>query len=503
MKRISTFFLFLTICFGSYSQLRIALVGGPQSTSITEENSLSDWSTDVSPYYTNRTGANIGFLGEVSLGSSRRWFIHPGLFYQTKGRKFFKRYDTLTAQLTDTISTSRSFFNTYIEIPLNLAYKFPLGKKAGFFISAGPYVSFFYNGKESIQARLYSNNSFKKEDDDLEVGNAPNKIKTIDFGVNGRAGFDLGRVLISGYYSQGFNDFYTASYDGTFTHKVFGASFGFWLNKVKLEEKKPKDTDKDGVPDKQDICPKVAGPEITWGCPDKDGDGVADVEDKCPDIAGIHKYNGCPVPDADKDGINDEGDKCPAVPGTVKYNGCPVPDTDGDLISDEADMCPDKAGPVEFNGCPIPDSDGDGLNDTQDKCPQEKGMPENNGCPEIKKEIIEKVTYAARNTFFETKSDKLAPESFSSLNEVVTILKNNPSLNLEIEGHSDNVGNPTYNLTLSERRANSVKRYFQEHGINEQRLKSRGYGQEKPVADNNTSAGRAKNRRVELKLTQE
>ncbi|MBC7827831.1 MAG: OmpA family protein [Chitinophagaceae bacterium] len=502
MKKIFTFFLFVIAGFVSYSQLRVGLIGGPQSTSITEENSIPGWSRDISPYYTNRLGGNVGLLGEVPLGSSTRWFLHPGLLYQTKGRKFFKRNDTTTANLTDTLTTSRSFFNTYIEIPLNLAYKLPLGKKARFFISAGPYVSFFYNGKESIQARLYSNNSFKKEDDDLEVGNAPNKIKTIDFGVNGRAGFDLGNVLITGFFSQGLNNFYTASYDGTFKHKVIGASVGFWLNKVKWEEKKPKDTDKDGVADKQDICPTIPGPANTWGCPDKDGDAIADLEDKCPEIAGTAKYNGCPVPDSDKDGLNDEADKCPTVAGTVKYDGCPVPDTDGDQISDESDMCPDKPGPVEFNGCPIPDSDGDGLNDKQDKCPQEKGSLENNGCPEIKKEIIEKVNYAAKNIFFETKSDKLSPQSFGPLKEVVLILSNNPQLDLQIEGHTDNTGNPSFNLNLSERRANAVKKYFADLGIEELRLKALGFGQEKPVADNNTPDGKAKNRRVELKPVQ-
>ena len=503
MKSLPFCCLFLFLSIVSSAQLRVAIVGGPQSTSITETNSLSGWTTDVSPYYTNRTGANFGLFGEIPIGSSRRWFLHPALLYSSKGRKYFKRNDTATASLTDTISVSKSFFNNYIEIPLNLAYKIPLGKKASFFISAGPYVSFFYNGKESVQARYYSDNSFKKEDDDLEVGNDINKVKTLDYGVNGRAGFDIGRVLITGFYSQGLNNFFTASYDGTFEHKVFGASVGFWLNKVKIEEKKPKDTDKDGTPDSKDICPTVAGPEVTWGCPDRDGDGVSDVEDKCADVAGTMKYQGCPVPDTDKDNINDEEDRCPDIAGTAKYNGCPVPDTDGDKINDEADMCPDKPGPVEFNGCPIPDSDGDGVNDKEDKCPQEKGLPGNNGCPEIKKEIIEKVTYAAKEIFFETKSEKLSSQSFAALNDVVTILKNNPRLSLQIEGHTDNVGTEAFNLTLSERRANAVRQYFVEQGIEGERLKATGFGQNKPIADNKTAAGKAKNRRVELKPIQD
>ena len=442
-------------------------------------------------------------MGEVQIGTSKRWFLHPALLYQTKGRKFFKRNDSATARITDTLSTTKSFFNTYIELPLNLAYKIPLGKRARFFISAGPYVSFFYNGKQSTQARLNTNNTFKKEDADFQVGNAPNKIKTVDFGFNGRAGFDIGSVVITGFYSQGLQNFYTAEYDARFKHKVLGASVGFWLNKMKTVDARPKDTDKDGVIDKQDICPTIPGTVVTWGCPDTDGDSIADLEDKCPDIAGLIRYQGCPIPDSDKDGVHDEADKCPDTPGTEKYYGCPVPDTDGDMISDEADMCPDKAGPAEFNGCPIPDSDGDGLIDTADRCPQEKGSIENNGCPEIEKEIIEKVTFAAKNIFFESMSDKLSSQSFDALNEVVAILKNNPELNLHIEGHSDNTGIPSYNLSLSGKRANSVKQYLIDNGVEEQRLIAVGYGQRKPIADNKTAEGRAKNRRVELKPVQQ
>ncbi|HKH60879.1 MAG TPA: OmpA family protein, partial [Flavitalea sp.] len=167
------------------------------------------------------------------------------------------------------------------------------------------------------------------------------------------------------------------------------------------------------------------------------------------------------------------------------------------------DMCPDKAGLPEFNGCPVPDSDGDGLNDKEDKCPQEKGLIDNSGCPEIRKEIIEKVNYAASNIFFQTKSDKLSAQSFSALKEVVAILESNPSLHLRIAGHTDNVGNPAYNLALSRHRAQAVKKYLEEQGIEHTRLRAAGFGQEKPIAGNETPAGKAKNRRVELKPVQE
>lgn len=499
MKRLFTSLLFVFTGLVSYSQLRVALVGGPQSTSIIETNTIPGWDSTTSPGYSNRLGGNIGFLGELPLGSSSRWYLHPGLLLQTKGRKYLQRNDSITAFLTDTVSIAENFFNTYIEIPFNLTYKLPLGKKASFFISAGPYVSFFYGGKRSAQYRLQGNNTFKKEEGDFEVGDAPQKIKTFDYGVNGRAGFDLGNILITGFASQGLNSFYTSSYDGTFKHKVIGASVGFWLNKVKRDEKKPKDTDKDGIADKQDVCPTVAGPEKTWGCPDKDNDAIADLEDKCPEVPGTVKYKGCPVTDVDSDSINDEEDKCPLQPGIAKYTGCPVPDSDGDGINDEADMCPQKAGPVEFNGCPIQDSDGDGVNDKEDKCPQNKGLPKNNGCPEVKKEIIEKVNYVASNIFFESKSDKLSSKSYEPLNEVVGILKANPLLDLQIEGYTDNTGSPSYNIILSERRANAVKSYLTSHGIDADRLKAAGYGPNKPIADNKTAEGKAKNRRVELK----
>jgi outer membrane protein OmpA-like peptidoglycan-associated protein len=499
MKKVFTFLLSLNVGLFCHSQLRVAVIGGLQSTGIKEENNISEWEKNVSPFYTNRLGGNIGLLGEFPLGTSARWYLQPGLLFQTKGNKYFKRNDSSIANLTDTVSVSKTFFNSYIEFPLNLAYKLPIGKKSSFFLSAGPYVSFFYNGSQSVQTRLNSNNAFRKEENGFEVGKAPNKIKTLDFGINGRAGFDLGNVLVTGFFSQGFTSFYTAPYEGTFKHKVIGASVGFWLNKVKKPEKKPVDTDQDGITDKQDVCPTLPGSEKTWGCPDNDGDTIADIEDSCRDIPGIMKYKGCPIPDSDHDSINDEEDKCPLLAGTSKYNGCPVPDTDGDGLSDEGDMCPDKAGPVEFHGCPIQDSDGDGVNDVLDKCPDEKGIAENKGCPEIRQEIIEKVNYAASNIFFHSKSDKLTSESDGPLKEVVKILENNPLLHLQIEGHTDNTGKESDNLILSERRAIAVKKQLIYLGIDENRLKATGFGQQKPIADNKSIEGRAKNRRVELK----
>ncbi len=229
------------------------------------------------------------------------------------------------------------------------------------------------------------------------------------------------------------------------------------------------DRDNDGVVDAEDRCPDTPGLASLQGCPDKDGDGIADIDDACPDVAGIAKYKGCPIPDTDGDGINDEMDKCPTVPGVAKYGGCPVPDTDGD-----------------------------GVNDDDDKCPTRPGPASNQGCPEIAKEVIEKVSFAAKNIFFATGKYALLPKSFKSLDGVVELLKADETLMLDIDGHTDAVGTDESNQVLSDNRAGSVKDYFLKKGIDGSRLKSTGYGETKPVADNDTAAGRAKNRRTEM-----
>jgi len=205
--------------------------------------------------------------------------------------------------------------------------------------------------------------------------------------------------------------------------------------------------------------------------------------------------------DTDGDGIIDSLDQCPLVVGVKRYHGCPIPDRDADGINDEEDQCPDVKGVAEFKGCPVPDKDHDGVPDRDDKCPDQAGTAGNRGCPEIKKELIARVNMAAKQIFFETDSYKILPKSFPSLNDIAQILKNNPALYLIIEGHTDNQGTPATNKLLSNNRANAVKEYLQKQNISPSRLQSVGYGQEKPIATNATTVGRAMNRRVELKLS--
>jgi OmpA-OmpF porin, OOP family len=233
---------------------------------------------------------------------------------------------------------------------------------------------------------------------------------------------------------------------------------------------------------------------------DADGDGIMDSKDNCKDVIGTAKYNGCPVPDTDGDGVDDENDKCKNQAGTAKYNGCPVPDTDGDGIDDDNDKCKDVAGTAKYNGCPVPDRDNDGVEDDIDKCADEAGTADNNGCPKVADEIIEKVKFAAQKIYFDPGKSILLATSNKSLNSVVEILKANPDLMLDIEGHTDNTGVAEKNQVLSQKRAEAVLNFFKGKGISEDRLVATGYGADQPIAGNETADGRKQNRRVELKV---
>jgi OOP family OmpA-OmpF porin len=258
----------------------------------------------------------------------------------------------------------------------------------------------------------------------------------------------------------------------------------------------PEDKDNDGVADYLDNCPDLAGTVLLRGCPDKDNDGVADKEDRCPDIFGVVVLKGCP--DTDQDGVADIDDKCPnSKPGSkVDATGCAM-DNDKDGVMNDVDKCPDVAGPSSLNGCP--DTDSDGVADIDDKCPTIKGTMANKGCPEIAKQDAIRITYIGSKLFFENNSDKLKVASLTLLDELTLILNKYEGAQLFIDGHTDNVGSDDFNMVLSQKRTNAVRSYLIEKGIAENRLTATGFGESKPVATNETSLGRSKNRRVELK----
>ena len=262
------------------------------------------------------------------------------------------------------------------------------------------------------------------------------------------------------------------------------------------QEKAPcVDSDGDGVCDDDDKCPDTpAGMAVNEeGCPaDSDMDGVPDYRDKCPGTPrGVRvDLDGCPL-DSDGDGVPDYLDKCPGTPAGVPVDsdGCPK-GSDGDGIPDYRDKCPGtpRGVVVDSDGCPI-DSDGDGVPDYRDKCPGTPlGAPVNDvGC------------WVLKNVQFDFNKAVVKPKYFDRLDEAVMIMKKNPGMNVEIQGHTDNVGSQAYNQPLSERRANAVMEYFIGQGIDKSRLTAVGFGLKQPVASNDTPEGRYKNRRVQLK----
>lgn len=256
------------------------------------------------------------------------------------------------------------------------------------------------------------------------------------------------------------------------------------------------DTDGDGVQDSKDECPKVAGTIAFKGCPDTDGDGVQDSKDKCPKVVGTAALNGCPDGDDDKDGVPNTKDNCPNVAGSATTNGCP--DTDNDGVIDSKDKCPKLAGSAAFDGCP--DTDNDGIADNVDRCPKVAGTKANGGCPEIKKEEKERINFAVKGIKFETGKNVIKTSSYAVLDEVASILNKYPNYFVSIEGHTDNVGNDANNMRLSENRAKACHDYLTKKGVSSSRMSYKGYGETQPKADNGTAAGRAENRRVELKL---
>jgi OOP family OmpA-OmpF porin len=326
---------------------------------------------------------------------------------------------------------------------------------------------------------------------------------------------------------------------------------------------RPVDSDGDGVVDNEDACPNRKGeasPDAAKnGCPgpsDRDSDGVLDSEDACPDKPGeaggepvirgcprpvnepecVYEGEPCPTgteagPDQDGDGVVDNEDACPKLPGKANAdpvrNGCPpgrTGDQDGDGIIDSKDACPKRPGKtdpdVTKNGCPeagVPtgtgDQDADGVIDSKDACPtvagRTSGDPAKNGCPETRTPAgVPPAAGAHRelevlNIRFEINQAELRPETEASLDEMARYLKSHPEILLvEVQGHADETGPEGYNKQLSWLRATTARDALVRRGVDFRRLKPVGYGESRPIANNDTEEGRRANRRVQLVVLQ-
>jgi OmpA-OmpF porin, OOP family len=277
------------------------------------------------------------------------------------------------------------------------------------------------------------------------------------------------------------------------------------------------DRDKDGVKDKGDSCPGTPAGEAVdaAGCSasqrDTDGDGVKDNADRCPNTPAGEAVDaeGCSAgqKDNDQDGVVDNIDKCPNTPAgeVVDHDGCSASqlDSDGDGVMNDADQCPDTpAGEVvDAAGCSASqrDGDADGVSDALDRCPTTPSGTSVNpsGCSVLFMDALQALVL--EGVLFRTGSAAMTPQSEAVLDKVVVALKSNPTVRAEVGGHTDNVGNAKSNQQLSQKRADAVRNYLIKKGVPADQVTAVGYGQTQPIASNETTDGRAQNRRVELK----
>ncbi|HSC85681.1 MAG TPA: OmpA family protein [Polyangiaceae bacterium] len=249
------------------------------------------------------------------------------------------------------------------------------------------------------------------------------------------------------------------------------ASIGMYLNM--------KDVDAPAPP------PKVIVSRPEHYDEDSDGDGYPDAIDHCPndkeDGLAPKESDGCPkAPDADNDGIPDSLDKCPNeaedFDGLADKDGCPEEDNDNDKVPDVKDACPEEVGPANADASL-------------------------NGCPTLTKVTDDGHVQILKSVEFESGNAKIRATSFPILDEIVLLMKAQPELTIEVQGHTDSKGIHDKNVKLSQDRAASVVKYISDQGVSASRLTSQGFGPDKPIDTNGTNEGRSKNRRVEFVVT--
>ena len=323
------------------------------------------------------------------------------------------------------------------------------------------------------------------------------EYKNIQFAVPFGGGFSIFFSEVVGLelealYHQGLTDWIDDIKTGDNLDGYFTGTLGLVFNLGA-----PRDSDGDGIPDKYDGDPARAedfdGFEDADGIPDPDNDqdGVPDYSDQArndpEDHDGFQDQDGAPDPDNDGDGILDVNDKMPGTDATIAAG---------------IDTKEDMDGFQDDDGAPDPDNDGDGILDVNDKCPNQpetvNGYQDEDGCPDSKPEIEVGQAIVLEGVNFASGSADLTTNSMRILDKAALTLVNNPEIEVEIRGYTDNTGSYQANVRISQRRADTVREYMLKHGIAPYRMTTKGFGPENPIAPNSTGEGRAQNRRIEF-----
>jgi hypothetical protein len=253
------------------------------------------------------------------------------------------------------------------------------------------------------------------------------------------------------------------------------------------------DFDRDGLSNKNDLCPFLSG--TAFGCPDSDGDGVPDFMDACIDEVGSLLNNGCPSLldsllssnlnlDWDGDGVLNVDDICPLIKGTAF--GCP--DNDGDGVPNFCDACPDERGLQRYMGCV----------DSLKNYGNHSNAGTQSGKLPFDPSILE--NYGVYDVLFDVGSSQLLWSGKRILDNLVRLMKDYPDVRIIVSGHADKTGNPELNKVLSKKRTEVCLNYIIAAGISKERFKIQHFGSELPKYNDNSTTTLSGNRRVSFQV---
>lgn len=409
------------------------------------KSSLTKIQGSIEPFsrYSSRNSFWGGLNARFALGE-HGFFLATSLIYNQRGYDY-KLQNTTGANNTLKDSAFLQTLN-YTDLNLILLKKFSLDERSGFFVGVGPVVNVFVSGKEKISMNYFGNTipSSTTTKSNLQTGSAAGNYKRIYPSLSVMAGFEYRRFSVAVHYNMPL-DYYYIDAGKKLQHSIrsFGVSAGFTL---------------------------------------------------------FTSHKGDPVLRERKVFVPKETRE-PKVVQPVKIDS--TLDTDGDSIPDYKDKCPGHKGTATYEGCPVPDSDGDGVNDDADKCPQVEGPVSNNGCPEFKEPEVPNSPDTIRFTiYFEQAKSELKTTGFKTLDEVVRLMKANPRLVAQFNGHTDAHGSVEANSIRAFSRAAICADYVASFFIERTRLTVAAFSNRKPVADLNDPSVQWKNRRVEILLYQ-